>query len=226
MWLNGAQLADPLSVRCSVQHLICHEEGVYHVTMTRQQVECNFYQTLQGIPQALWETSGPIEKRDGQLRPLAGRAWLPAAIQMAWYTIISKNLFLSFRQTVGPRPCFNQWAHLMATRLRRSISRSKLNFFCLVFVGQSLNPGAGHRLGPGGSMGRRVLLRFAACICSKSFVKLNQTNVVPVIAYLRSSLSFDPPNKWKTILQDRNASLLQKQALDPIAVLRQHGLVG
>ena len=95
-----------------------------------------------------------------------------AAIQIAWYTIICKNLFLSFRQTVGPRPCLNQWAHLMATRLRRSISRSKLHFFCLMFVGQSLDPRAGHRLGPGGSMGRRVLLRFAACICSKSFLKL------------------------------------------------------
>ena len=76
-------------------------------------------------------------------------------------------------------------------------------------------------------MGRRVLLRFAACICSKSFLKLvRPCNVVPVIAYLRSSLSFDPPNGWKTILQDAFLKVLQKQALGPIAVLRQHGLVG
>lgn len=51
-------------------------------------------------------------------------------------------------------------------------------------------------------MGRCVLLRFAACICSKSFFEVCQANVVPVIAYLRSSSSFDPPDEWKSILQD------------------------
>ena len=64
--------------------------------MTRQQVECNSYQSLQGIPQALWETSGPIEKRDGQLKPLAGRVWLLQPFKLHGIQLYPIICFLSF----------------------------------------------------------------------------------------------------------------------------------